>query len=1038
MSAAKKLVKSGVGRKTLKSFIPLNKLSPQQLTEISEKSTIIEFARGRTLFRQGDVDKSTYFLVSGEIEFISGDEKMTIKSGSKQARNVLFDSTPRPVTAIAKTKMSVLCVDSGLLEVLLGDFHHHNYEVNEIEGTENTDWMTRFVQSLMTLSLPAKNMQALMMRMKEISVKAGDTVIQQFDNDNFYYIVKHGRCVVSRRASSKSLDVKVTELDEGDGFGEEALISNDVRSATVKMLNDGTLMRLEKQDFIDLLATPVLRTVSYDEVASMVAEGALFLDIRDISAHAKDGISNSINIPLPTLRPKLTYLDNKKKYIVYSDNDNKSSAAAFLLSQAGFENVVLKGGESLVSSAVKEDLAASLKAGNRDTVTNKKPGASVVSLHPEKAISHTGLKQNPNNVKKEGELKINANIAVNISDEQDLVAEVVIEAQADREKARIALLEKEAAEAEVARLKAEIDAKNVSARQKSKLFSDAEQELVEQLNQERERSNRELAELKNLSEKNLQQKLEEAQQNAESELEELRAIKQRSDQELAEFKRTTEQQLQEKLEEARKDSEQEVEAFKQEKAHSQQELEAFKKQSELELKQQLAEVQQEAERELNEFKSHTESLRDEYEGESRKIREQEEALESSRNELRVALEEREQFRSDNELLAEEIELVFSRVANAEKAHKTALEENDVLKAVMEVTQNESQEHFDKLLVENTNKLENELNEIKARMTDEKNKAAAAEQALRRAREKESQLRAEAKASRLAAEKETLKLAQIQEEKIRELEMEILQAEEAERVQAEAEANAARLMEEAETAKRRAEEEAKKYAVAEAARKKALEASQKNIKDAELARERAESGTSRLRAELEATRASAEDALRKSAELESALQLEEKNIEKQADVLAELEREEEEKNRIVMSEKGRKKAEKEVEKLKVQLESQKRTALALAQKRADEHEEMMQERARVQAEPETFAANESVVIAPELLKDILPSGAPDVGNVRKSGWISDALLWENPLGMREDEEAEQVLAPETAAKPKAAPVKKDKPQYVTKPVTKKAK
>jgi hypothetical protein len=79
-----------------------------------------------------------------------------------------------------------------------------------------------------------------------------------------------------------------------------------------------------------------------------------------------------------------------------------------------------------------------------------------------------------------------------------------------------------------------------------------------------------------------------------------------------------------------------------------------------------------------------------------------------------------------------------------------------------------------------------------------------------------------------------------------------------------------------------------------------------------------------------------------------------------------------------------------------------------------------------------------VIAPELLKDILPSGAPDVGNVRKSGWISDALLWETTLGMREDEEAELALAPEKAIKPKAAPVKEDKPQSVTKHVAKKAK
>ena len=1035
MSAAKKLVKPGIDRKILKSFIPLGKLSPQQLTEISEKSTIIEFARGRTLFRKGDVDKSIYYLVSGEIEFVSGDEKITIKSGSKPAKNILFNSVPRPVTAIAKTKMSVLCVDSGLLEVLLGDFNHHNYEVNEIEGTENKDWMTRFIQSLTTLSLPAKNMQALMMRMKEVSVKAGDTVIQQFDNDKFYYIVKHGRCVVSRRASSKSLDVKVTELDEGDGFGEEALISNDVRTATVKMINDGTLMRLEKKDFIDLLASPVLRTVPFDEINSMVAEGALLLDVRDITEHAKNGIINSINIPSASLRAKLTQLDNKKKYIVYSENDNKSSAAAFLLAQAGYENFILEGGISSVLSSTKAGVTASPDAGNEETSINEKSGASVVSLHPEKSISDIDLNQNRHNLQNKGKLKLNGNFAVNIPDGQDLAADGRVDALAEREKARIAQLEKEVAEAEVARLREEIDAKNVSAKQKNTLYSAAEQELIEKLNQERERNSREIAELKSLAERNLQQKLEEAQQEAESELVELRGIKQRSEQELAEFKRTAEQQLLEELVEARKSSEQEIEAFKQEKAHSEQELEEFRKQSEQQLKQHLGEVRQEAERELNELKSHAEGLRDKYEEESSKLNAQEEVLESSRNELRAALDERDQFRSDNELLAEEIESVFSRVANAEKSRQLAFEENDALRSEMEQARNETQEHFDNLLVENNVKLENELNEIKARMTDEKNKAAAAEKALHRAKEKEAKLRAEADASRSAADKEAHKLALIQEEKILELEEEIFQAEEAERLQVEAEQSAARFMEEAEAAKKRAEIEAKKYAVAEAAGKKALEKSKKNIKAAELARERAQSGTSRLRAELEATRASAEEALRKSSELDAARQREERNIKKQSRVLAELGREEEEKSRIVMSERARKKAEDEVEKLKAKLESQKKTALALAQKRVDEQAAEMQERERIQALPESFSPNDSVVIAPELLADIIPSGAPDVGNVRKSGWISDALLWETTLGMREDEEAEQALAPEEAVKPKAKTVKSEP---VAKPVTKKAK
>ena len=65
--------------------------------------------------------------------------------------------------------------------------------------------------------------------------------------------------------------IKLAELGVGDTFGEEALIAEAKRNATVTMLTDGVLMRLNKQDFRELMNEPLLQWVSYDKAREIIA-----------------------------------------------------------------------------------------------------------------------------------------------------------------------------------------------------------------------------------------------------------------------------------------------------------------------------------------------------------------------------------------------------------------------------------------------------------------------------------------------------------------------------------------------------------------------------------------------------------------------------------------------------------------------------------------------------------------------------------------------------------------------------------------------
>ena len=79
----------------------------------------------------------------------------------------------------------------------------------------------------------------------------------------------------------------------------------------------------------------------------MTKPGLLTLTIKDKSAlyHAyMPFIENAINIPLYFIRLKLKALNKETKYVVYCDTGRRSSAAAYILSERGYEAFVLTGG----------------------------------------------------------------------------------------------------------------------------------------------------------------------------------------------------------------------------------------------------------------------------------------------------------------------------------------------------------------------------------------------------------------------------------------------------------------------------------------------------------------------------------------------------------------------------------------------------------------------------------------------------------------------------------------------------------------------
>jgi CRP-like cAMP-binding protein len=333
----------------LRKLSPLDGMKNENLASLARKVSVGELPAGRTLFKEGDNDRRTFWLISGMLELREGERTVAmLRSGSPEARTPLSPKLPRRQSARAVDAIEYLAIDGDLLDMMITWDQTGTYEVAELQAQFGNgggdDWMTTLLQTKAFHRIPPANIQAIFMRMQRVACRTGEVIIQQGTEGDFFYAIVSGKCVVTRETPLNREGIRLAELSVGDTFGEEALISEAKRNATITMLTDGVLMRLSKQDFRELMNEPLQQWVSYPEARELIRKGGRWLDVRLPSEFQNLAIENALNIPLYFIRLKLAALDRNVPYVVYCDTGRRSSAGAFILLERGFDAYVLRGG----------------------------------------------------------------------------------------------------------------------------------------------------------------------------------------------------------------------------------------------------------------------------------------------------------------------------------------------------------------------------------------------------------------------------------------------------------------------------------------------------------------------------------------------------------------------------------------------------------------------------------------------------------------------------------------------------------------------
>ena len=331
-----------------KRFYPLSYFGEEEISNIASKARLNQMAKAEVLFKAGSNDSYVIYLIRGQVKLSAATgEEFLLDAKSDQAKYPVANLKPRRFTATVASEDALLAfIPVEIIEGFLAESKSKARVEENVINTEDeddkildSDWMMALLQTPMFSKMPTDQIKQLFKTMEEVEVKAGDEIIREGGFGGYYFLIKKGECLVSKNQYGK--EVVLNKLYPTQAFGEEALLLNSKRSATVKMATDGVLMRISNNNFAKFLGKHLIKWIDVANAKNIVSKGAEILDLTE-NTDPKIDLGKAIKISPSSFRDELDKLSKKGGYVIIADSDKNGALASYLMSAHGLRGFVLK------------------------------------------------------------------------------------------------------------------------------------------------------------------------------------------------------------------------------------------------------------------------------------------------------------------------------------------------------------------------------------------------------------------------------------------------------------------------------------------------------------------------------------------------------------------------------------------------------------------------------------------------------------------------------------------------------------------------
>jgi CRP-like cAMP-binding protein len=251
----------------LPRFPIFSDLSRDAFLALTRAMALRRAGEGEGVIREGEDGTSFYVVATGRLAVSKRDDRgdavvlAHLGEGDFFGEMALLSGAPRAATVVAEVQSELLeLAADALLEVARA--HPH------LAASLRRFYRQRLLANAMAVSpifrpFTKGDRKLIMERFRAREIVIGETVILEGEPSDGLYVVLEGAVDVVKRKDGAPL--VVGQLREGDLFGEMSCLRKAPASASVVVRRGGTLLKLPRRDFDDLV-------VSYPQILELVAE----------------------------------------------------------------------------------------------------------------------------------------------------------------------------------------------------------------------------------------------------------------------------------------------------------------------------------------------------------------------------------------------------------------------------------------------------------------------------------------------------------------------------------------------------------------------------------------------------------------------------------------------------------------------------------------------------------------------------------------------------------------------------------------------
>lgn len=248
-------------------------LAPAEMQALTETASTLELAAGDVLVRQGDDADATFVLLTGRLRATFEHEsdsprllstllpgstvgEIPFLAGGKRTATVRADEPSTVAVLTARAMARLLDVSPGVASRLAEIAAHR------LRRSQLATHLSRLFPEV-----PAETLQELGNTVEWISLEAGETLFRQNEAGDAAYLIVTGGVRIAIADDANGGDRVIGEIPAGELVGEQAILLDTPRSATVYAGRDTDLARLPRAAFSEFLTRhpavmlPMVRTL---------------------------------------------------------------------------------------------------------------------------------------------------------------------------------------------------------------------------------------------------------------------------------------------------------------------------------------------------------------------------------------------------------------------------------------------------------------------------------------------------------------------------------------------------------------------------------------------------------------------------------------------------------------------------------------------------------------------------------------------------------------------------------------------------------